>query len=106
MDTKNLLAHVAKFGLPAPDHPDIPRYVQHRDGFTELAQALANGAVPIPPRLLHGRDRRRHIRNTIIEDHVVRMQLVPDAVRSKLDDLASDPFLFFRAAVLPRPGGQ
>lgn len=100
MDTKNLLAHVAKFGLPAPDHPDIPRYVQHRDGFTELAQALANGAVPIPPRLLHGRDRRRHIRNTIIEDHVVRMQLVPDAVRSKLDDLASDPFLFFRGTAL------
>lgn len=100
MDTKNLLAEVAKFGLPTPDHPAVPRYATHREGFTQLAQALAGGSVLIPPQLLTGRDRRRHIRNTIIEDHVVRMQLVPDAVRTKLDDLASDPFLFFRGTAL------
>lgn len=100
MDTKNLLAGVAKFGLPAPEVTDVPRYVTHRDGFAQLSEALANGSVIIPPQLLTGRDRRRHIRNTIIEDHVVRMQLVPDAVRSKLADLSSDPFLFFRGTAL------
>ncbi|NLZ57017.1 MAG: DUF2252 domain-containing protein [Corynebacterium sp.] len=100
MDTKNLLANVAQFGLPAPEAPAVPRYVQHRDGFAQLAQSLATGSVIVPPQLLTDRDRRRHIRNTIIEDHVTRMHLVPEAVQAKLDDLAKDPFLFFRGTAL------
>ena len=100
MDTKNLLAEVAKFGLPAPEAPAVPRYIKHRDGFAQLAEALANGSVIVPPQLLTDRDRRRHIRNTIIEDHVTRMHLVPEAVQGKLADLARDPFLFFRGTAL------
>lgn len=100
MDTKNLLADVAKFGLPAPEAPAVPRYVKHREGFARLSEALATGAVIVPPQLLADRDRRRHIRNTIIEDHLIRMHLVPEAVQGKLEDLARDPFLFFRGTAL------
>lgn len=100
MSTRDVLAGVAEFGLPAPEAADVPRYVQRREGFADLAQSLANGSVVIPPQSLMGRDRRRHIRNTIIEDHVIRMHLAPEAVRGKLEDLAEDPFVFFRGTAL------
>jgi len=91
---------VAALGLPAPGSVKLPAHRRRSKGFAEYAAAVARGAVDCPPELLSGRQRRLHVRDTVIEDHVVRMHLVPAAVESKFADLARDPFSFFRGTAL------
>lgn len=100
IDRATLMNSVAALGLPAPGSVELPAHRRRSKDFAEYAAAVARGAVDCPPELMSGRQRRLHVRDTVIEDHVVRMHLVPAAVESKFADLARDPFSFFRGTAL------
>lgn len=97
---EGLLDSVSALGLPVPTPVALPAHRRRRSEFEDHARAVAAGVVEIPPELLTGRLRRLHIRDTVIEDHLLRMRLVPAAVASKFDDLSRDPFTFFRGTAL------
>lgn len=99
-DAATLLRSVAALGLPQPEPAQLPAHARRRKAFERFARATAAGEVTVPPQLLTGRERRLHIRNTVLEDHVVRMQLAPGAVREKFRELAADKFTFFRGTAL------
>lgn len=99
-DAAALLRSVAELGLPQPEPARLPAHARRREAFAEYARTTAAGGVTVPPQLLTGRERRLHIRGTVIEDHVVRMQLAPGAVREKFRELAADRFTFFRGTAL------
>ncbi|WP_342026543.1 DUF2252 family protein [Corynebacterium bovis] len=78
----------------------VPAHIDRAAAFARFARATGRGAVTVAPVLLTGQARRQHIRNTVLEDHRVRLHVVPDAVEDKLDDLVDDPFAFFRGTSL------
>ncbi|RRO79396.1 DUF2252 domain-containing protein [Corynebacterium bovis] len=78
----------------------VPAHIDRAAAFARFARATGRGAVTVAPVLLTGQARRQHIRNTVLEDHRVRLHVVPDAVEDKLDDLVDDPFAFFRGTAL------
>ncbi|AGF72964.1 hypothetical protein A605_09810 [Corynebacterium halotolerans YIM 70093 = DSM 44683] len=99
-EAAELLESVAELGLPQPEVVRVPTHARRRQAFERFARATAAGEVTVPPQLLRGRQRRRHIRDTVTEDHVVRMHLAPWAVREKFRELAADRFTFFRGTAL------
>lgn len=99
-DAAALLYSAADLGLPQPETVRVPQHARRREAFERFATATAAGEVTVPPQLLHGRERRLHIRDTVIEDHVMRMHLATGAVREKFRSLAADRFTFFRGTAL------
>lgn len=78
----------------------LPAHADRADAFRRYAELRAAGEVEVPPHLLGPRERRHHVRNTLIEDHAVRLRDTPEAVASKFAILAASAFSFFRGTAL------
>ncbi|CAN5443962.1 hypothetical protein BH09ACT12_BH09ACT12_10990 [soil metagenome] len=70
------------------------------EAFRELAEARARGEMVFLPRLLTGQDRRIHVRQTVREDHQVRIANHDSEAEAKFDKLAGSLFSFFRGTCL------
>jgi uncharacterized protein (DUF2252 family) len=68
--------------------------------YAALAHAYATSAGVMRPVDLHGHRRRRHVRQTIIEDHACRIDEKAQDANRKFDKLAESPFAFFRGTSL------
>ncbi|MEM8963410.1 MAG: DUF2252 family protein [Acidobacteriota bacterium] len=68
--------------------------------FRAFARQRALGEVLVPPHLLPAEERRVHVRQTLLEDHVHRLYRSPDATQSKFDKIARSAFDFFRGTAL------
>lgn len=69
------------------------------EAFEQLARRAANGEPVLLPRHLQGEDRRRHVRQTLREDHQTRIAN-NEETRIKFDELADSLFSFFRGTAL------
>ncbi len=78
----------------------LPAHADRADAFRRYAELRAAGEVEVAPHLLGPRERRHHVRNTLIEDHAVRLLDTPEAVATKFGLLAASPFSFFRGTAL------
>jgi uncharacterized protein (DUF2252 family) len=78
----------------------LPAHADRADAFRRYAELRAAGEVEVAPHLLGTRERRHHVRNTLIEDHAVRLLDTPEAVATKFAILAASPFSFFRGTAL------
>ncbi|ULE35502.1 DUF2252 domain-containing protein [Mycobacterium sp. IDR2000157661] len=70
------------------------------EAFQELATARAAGAMVVLPRMLTGDGRRVHVRQTIREDHSVRIARHNEEAFEKFDKLAKSRYSFFRGTAL------
>ncbi|WP_187336452.1 DUF2252 domain-containing protein [Novosphingopyxis iocasae] len=71
-----------------------------REAYERLAERFAaEAAVPLPT-FLTGQARREHVRATILEDHVERIDQRAEGTRAKFDALAKSLFAFFRGTAL------
>ncbi len=77
-----------------------PRIASQMEAFRVLAQARAEGQMVPLPRMLTGNDRRTHVRQTIREDHQLRIARHNEEAFGKFDKLASSRFSFFRGTAL------
>lgn len=77
-----------------------PAYTDQGEQFKRYAERRGSGEIEVPPHLLGGRERRLHVRNTVIEDHSVRIDEAPDAVEGKFAKLRDSAFSFFRGSAL------
>lgn len=80
--------------------PHLPAHADRAEAFRRYAELRAAGEVEVPPHLLSGRERRLHVRNTLLEDHITRLHDSPDAVAGKFALLAGSAFSFFRGTAL------
>lgn len=78
----------------------LPAHADRADAFRRYAELRAAGEVEVAPHLLGPRERRHHVRNTLVEDHAVRLLDTPEAVATKFAILAASPFSFFRGTAL------
>lgn len=88
----------------SPDHeqdqPTDRPTVSRVEAFRELAQARARGEMVFLPRYLTGQDRRRHVRQTIREDHETRIAQGSQQAEEKFAKLEGSTFSFFRGTAL------
>ncbi len=70
------------------------------EAFADLARRVSAGERLVPPAQLKGQARREHVRSTIREDHVGRIEQQSLGAREKFDALAKDLFRFFRGTAL------
>ncbi|HEX6984930.1 MAG TPA: DUF2252 family protein, partial [Planctomycetaceae bacterium] len=70
------------------------------EAFARFAARVARGEIVVPPLLLPRRERRRHVRRTLMEDHRYRLHNRPEAVAAKFEAMAGSAFRFFRGAAL------
>lgn len=96
MSKAELAAAVERGGRKAPQ----PRVATRVDALTRLAASVAAGEFVLQPRVLTGHDRRRHIRQTLREDHETRIAEQSDDVKVKFDKLADSLYSFFRGTAL------
>ncbi|ETX16665.1 hypothetical protein OCH239_02240 [Roseivivax halodurans JCM 10272] len=68
--------------------------------FRKLAQMYATNACVMRPDKYTGHERRLHVRETIIEDHAVRIDHQAQGADEKFDKLAGSLFSFFRGSSL------
>ena len=83
-----------------PDDDAAATSVGRHAQFAAFARRVAAGEVIVPPQLLPREQRRLHVRATLREDHVERIQSRPDQAQAKFDKLARSPFHFFRGTAL------
>ena len=83
-------------GRAEGQYPTGSRY----EAFAELARARARGEMVFLPRMLTGNDRRNHVRQTVREDHEVRIANKSEDAQAKFDKLAGSLFSFFRGTCL------
>ncbi|MFD1722495.1 DUF2252 domain-containing protein [Amnibacterium endophyticum] len=76
------------------------RVASRVDAFRRIAEARAAGEMVLLPRTLTGDDRRVHVRQTIREDHQLRIARHDEEVVGKFDKLAGSRFSFFRGTAL------
>lgn len=74
--------------------------VRRRDLFAQYAERVAKEEVVVPPYVLPPEHRRRHVRQTLREDHEERLENLPEAARQKFDKMTASPFVFFRGTAL------
>lgn len=86
----------AKTDAPAPSHKAESRV----EAFRDLSRRIADGEQVVPPVLLTGEARRRHVRSTLREDHAARIEERNHGARMKFDKLSTSPFKFFRGTAL------
>jgi len=70
------------------------------DAYRDLAERIARGEQIVPPALLSGHERRRHVRATLREDHQNRIEERASGTREKFQKLAKSRFSFFRGTAL------
>lgn len=97
-DTDTDVPSAEAMGLPVVDI--VPAYADRSEHFARYAELRGSGAVEVPPHLLGRRERRLHVRNTLLEDHAVRLHDSPEAVEGKFAILAASAFSFFRGTAL------
>lgn len=85
-------------GSSAPEAD--PELVSRFDAFRRLAEASARGEFVMLPRQLQGEDRRRHLRQTLREDHQNRITTSADDTAAKFEKLSGSLFSFFRGTAL------
>ncbi len=79
---------------------NLPAHADRADAFRRYAELRAAGEVEVAPHLLGPRERRLHVRNTLLEDHITRLHDRPEAVAGKFAILAGSRFSFFRGTAL------
>lgn len=80
----------------APATPVLNRVEE----FRRIAQAHARGEGVMRPCDLRGHARRRHVRETILEDHATRIDKQAQGAGEKFEKLADSLFSFFRGTSL------
>ena len=70
------------------------------EAFRQLATRIAEGEQLVPPSILTGHERRRHVRATLREDHQSRIEERASGTREKFKKLAKSRFSFFRGTAL------
>ncbi|MCG7595681.1 DUF2252 domain-containing protein [Mycobacterium sp. PSTR-4-N] len=77
-----------------------PRNASRMKAFQALAHTRAAGHMVVLPSTLTGNDRRMHVRQTIREDHQLRIARHNEEAFEKFDKLARSRFSFFRGTAL------
>ncbi len=77
-----------------------PEVAARYETFKRLAEAVAAGEFVLRPRVLTGYERRRHVRQTLREDHRTRIAEGSEEASDKFDKLAGSLFSFFRGTAL------
>jgi uncharacterized protein (DUF2252 family) len=85
---------------PSSDHLGSAAAASRASAFELLAESAARREFIMLPRLLGGNDRRLHVRQTIREDHHLRISNQSEDARRKFDKLADSVFDFFRGTAL------
>lgn len=80
--------------------PEQPRVATRMEAFRRLAASVAAGEFVLQPRVLTGHDRRRHVRQTLREDHATRIAEQSDDAQVKFDELSDSLYSFFRGTAL------
>ncbi|GAA4222520.1 uncharacterized protein (DUF2252 family) [Sagittula marina] len=70
------------------------------EDYRKLAQKYVEYPCIMRPGDLTGEDRRRHVRETILEDHALRISQQSDGAKEKFSTLAKSRFSFFRGTSL------
>ncbi|TYP88936.1 DUF2252 domain-containing protein [Blastococcus xanthinilyticus] len=70
------------------------------EAFRRMAEARAAGEMVLIPRMLTGNDRRVHVRQTVREDHEMRIAGHAIEAQEKFDKLAGSVYHFFRGTNL------
>ncbi|WP_136067885.1 DUF2252 domain-containing protein [Modicisalibacter radicis] len=83
----------------SPEEP-APEAATRFDTFKRLAEAVADGEFVLRPRALTGFERRRHVRQTLREDHRMRIADGSEEAGAKFDQLSDSLFSFFRGTAL------
>jgi uncharacterized protein (DUF2252 family) len=68
--------------------------------YRRLTEAYVASPITMRPKDITGQDRRHHVRETILEDHAVRIDQQAFGTKEKFDKLASSLFKFFRGTSL------
>ncbi|MFD1344589.1 DUF2252 domain-containing protein [Litorisediminicola beolgyonensis] len=68
--------------------------------YRALAKQVADGVCVMRPRNMTGHERRMHVRNTILEDHEIRIAQKSTGAEEKFEKLAGSLFSFFRGTSL------
>lgn len=79
---------------------DDPPFASRFEAFARLARAAADGECVYPPRILTGDQRRLHVRQTLREDHQIRIVHFWKETEAKFDKLRDSRFSFFRGTAL------
>jgi len=76
------------------------RLASRYEAFQELAKEASASELVMLPRMLEGHDRRLHVRQTLREDHQLRIARHNEDARIKFDKLAGSLYSFFRGTAL------
>lgn len=87
-------------GHQTDQHGGQPPIASRMGAFRRLAEARAAGEMVTLPRTLSGNDRRIHVRQTIREDHQLRIARQHEEAFEKFAKLAESLFSFFRGTAL------
>ncbi|WP_342595128.1 DUF2252 family protein [Salinicola lusitanus] len=83
-----------------PPKEPAPEAATRFETFKRLAEAVADGEFVLRPRALTGHERRRHLRQTLREDHRMRIANGSEEGSIKFDKLSDSLFSFFRGTAL------
>ncbi|QEL10458.1 DUF2252 domain-containing protein [Kushneria phosphatilytica] len=96
MSKEELAAALEHHATKAPAPVVATRY----ETFKRLAEAVAAGEFVLLPRALTGYERRKHVRQTLREDHATRIAAGSEEAESKFDKLSDSLYSFFRGTAL------
>lgn len=102
MSKAELTAALGQGSLDATGALDVagPEMASRHETFRRLSEAVAAGDFVLRPRALSGYERRRHVRQTLREDHQTRIAEGCKEASDKFDKLAGSLFSFFRGTAL------
>lgn len=100
MTKAELVEALAGRGVATGAAEDGSRPFSRMEAFRELAQRRAAGDMVFLPRHLTGHERRRHVRQTIREDHQTRISSRSHDAEEKFEKLYGSCFSFFRGTGL------
>ena len=83
-------------GREQADH-DVDK---RREAYARLSERFAHEAAIMLPTMLKGQARREHVRATILEDHVERIDNHAEGTREKFAALSTSLFAYFRGTAL------
>jgi uncharacterized protein (DUF2252 family) len=89
-------------GSSGPSRPDSddPQTGSRVEAFRQVAESRAAGEMVFLPRHLSGHERRRHVRQTIREDHETRIAARSADADAKFEKLDGSLYSFFRGTCL------
>ncbi|MBN8291253.1 DUF2252 family protein [Rhodobacter sp. NTK016B] len=84
----------AKTGAP------VERVASRVEAYRELTRNFVRYPCVMRPSNLTGFERRQHVRDTILEDHAIRIDQKAQGAREKFEKLSESPYSFFRGTSL------